>query len=249
MWQLLMSGTAALAFAAIFIAGDRLHPLRKLGIDRRGAISFGAGIAVAYAFVHVIPELHDSRARFMANNPSGTLWMDGMMVYFVALLGFLVFYALDHMRAHIGSRGGTRGPKRAFNVHIVGFSGYVWLIGYQLQHYPGEDPARVALYSLAVGSHFWGLSHALGREHGILHDRLGRYLLASLCIAGWVTGLLVELPPAIYVMTAAFVSGAIIMNSMIMELPSEKGGRVVPFLAGGLLYGLILLPIAPRTAF
>jgi hypothetical protein len=33
------------------------------------------------------------------------------------------------------------------------------------------------------------------------------------------------------------------MNSTIMELPSEKDGRFFPFLSGGLLYGLILLPL------
>ena len=41
----------------------------------------------------------------------------------------------------------------------------------------------------------------------------------------------------------AFVSGAIIMNTMIMELPTEKDGRFVPFMAGGAIYGLVLLPM------
>jgi len=30
---------------------------------------------------------------------------------------------------------------------------------------------------------------------------------------------------------------------MTMELPSHKDGRFLPFLAGGLVYGLILLPL------
>lgn len=33
------------------------------------------------------------------------------------------------------------------------------------------------------------------------------------------------------------------MNSLILELPTEKDGRFWPFLSGGLLYGLILLPL------
>jgi hypothetical protein len=41
----------------------------------------------------------------------------------------------------------------------------------------------------------------------------------------------------------AFVAGAIIINSAIMEVPSEKDGRFVPFMTGGLIYGLILLPL------
>jgi len=35
----------------------------------------------------------------------------------------------------------------------------------------------------------------------------------------------------------------IIMNNAVMEMPSEKDGRFVPFMAGGLVYGLILLPL------
>ena len=41
----------------------------------------------------------------------------------------------------------------------------------------------------------------------------------------------------------AFVSGAVIVNSAIMELPSDKDGRFVPFMLGGVIYGLILLPL------
>jgi hypothetical protein len=41
-----------------------------------------------------------------------------------------------------------------------------------------------------------------------------------------------------------FVSGAVIMNSMIMELPSEKEGKFIPFLLGGIVYAWLLLMIA-----
>ena len=41
----------------------------------------------------------------------------------------------------------------------------------------------------------------------------------------------------------AFISGAVIMNSALMELPSEKDGRFLPFVLGGVLYGLLLLPL------
>jgi len=41
----------------------------------------------------------------------------------------------------------------------------------------------------------------------------------------------------------AFVSGAVIVNGAIMELPSDKDGRFVPFMFGGVIYGLILLPL------
>ena len=51
------------------------------------------------------------------------------------------------------------------------------------------------------------------------------------------------LPPGIIALLVAFVSGAVVMNSAIMELPTEKDGRFLPFLAGALIYGVILLPL------
>jgi hypothetical protein len=34
----------------------------------------------------------------------------------------------------------------------------------------------------------------------------------------------------------------VVINSAIMELPTERDGRFLPFLAGALIYGIILLP-------
>ena len=60
---------------------------------------------------------------------------------------------------------------------------------------------------------------------------------------GWGVGVLFAVPPFAVALLLAFVSGAVIMNSAIMELPSEKDGRFWPFLVGGLAYALLLLPL------
>jgi hypothetical protein len=62
-------------------------------------------------------------------------------------------------------------------------------------------------------------------------------------IAGWCAGALVALPVYGLALLVAFLSGAIIMNSSVMELPNDKDGRFLPFVLGGLVYGLILLPL------
>jgi hypothetical protein len=41
----------------------------------------------------------------------------------------------------------------------------------------------------------------------------------------------------------AFVSGAIIMNSAIIELPNRNEGRFLAFVTGGAIYGLLLTPL------
>ena len=59
------------------------------------------------------------------------------------------------------------------------------------------------------------------------------------CVLGWGLGTFFALPPYLLALLIAFVSGAVIVTSAVMELPTEKDGRFLPFVAGGLLYGLV----------
>ena len=186
-WQhaeLLATGLAALALAAVVLAGGRLHPLSAVTRDQRKRVSFCAGMAAAYVFVHVMPELQGVRLVFVESASVQTRF-EGMAIYAVALIGFMTFYGLDHL----------------------------------------------------------AVDHALSEEHGEAYARRGRYWLAAMVPLGWAVGQLLALPLAVVALLVAFLSGAVIVNSSLMELPSEKEGHFVPFLAGGLLYALILLPL------
>jgi hypothetical protein len=85
--EILETGAAALLFAAVFVAGGRVHPLRGLVRDRRTLISFGAGMSVAYVFVRAIPELQGVRRSFVAS-VSVPLRYEGMAIYFSRWLAF-----------------------------------------------------------------------------------------------------------------------------------------------------------------
>jgi hypothetical protein len=99
----------------------------------------------------------------------------------------------------------------------------------------------MALYAVAMGFHFLLLEHSLRREHKSTFDRAGRYVLAIAPLAGWIMGVAMDLPKSVVITLLGIISGAIIMNTLIMELPKEKEGKFWPFLVGGILYGAILL--------
>jgi hypothetical protein len=238
----LETGAAVLLFAATFLAGGRVHPFRNL-IDRRSLISFGAGMSAAYVFVHLMPELQGVRRSF-TGSVDAPLPYQGMAIYFLALLGFLVFYGLDHLRTRLRNTAESQQAGLGFRLHVGGFAAYVWLVAYLLVHNLEETRVSIASYATAITFHFLSVDHALRHEHGALYDGIGRYLLAAAALLGWASGLLVALPAYVLALMVAFISGAIIMNSLIMELPSEKDGRFLPFLTGGVLYGLLLLPLA-----
>jgi hypothetical protein len=236
------TGAAALLFTATFLVGARVHPLQSLIHDRRTILSFGAGMSTAYVFVHVMPELHGAR-RVFAESTSLALRYEGMGIYFLALVGFLMFYGLDHLRAQLRDAAGSENARRAFRLHLGGFTLYVWLMAYLLVHNLEETRLSIVLYATAISVHFLSVDHALRHEHGVAYDNIGRFVLAGAAVLGWGTGLLVSIPYSVLALAVAFISGAIMMNSMIMELPSESDGRFLPFMSGGVLYGLILLPM------
>jgi hypothetical protein len=236
------TGAAALLFAATFLAGDRVHPLRGLIHDRRSIISFGAGMSAAYVFVHVMPELHGVRQVF-SESVSMPLHYEGMGIYFLALVGFLVFYGLDHLRERCREIDGEGQVGTAFKLHVGGFAAYVGLMAYLLVHNLEETSVSTVLYAVAIAFHFLAVDHSLRAEHGAAYERIGRFVLAGMAVLGWGLGLLIAMPNSVLALMTAFISGAVIMNSAIMELPSEKDGRFLPFMIGGIVYGVILLPL------
>jgi hypothetical protein len=211
-------------------------------VDRRSVISFSAGMSIAYVFVHLMPELHEVRTSF-TQSVSIDMYYEGMAIYLFALVGFLVFYGLDHLRRRFGESEGEEGAGPAFRLHVGGFAIYVGLVSYLLVNSLEETEVSIALYTAAITLHFLAVEHSLAGEYGAAYKHIGRFALAGMAILGWAAGVMFALPVWVLALLVAFVSGAIVMNSTIMELPSEKDGRFVPFAAGGVVYGMILLPL------
>jgi len=181
---------SALIFAAIFLFGGALR-LPERG-HHRSLLSFGAGISVAYVFVNLFPELETARVVFARSTTHVNLPFRDLSVNLAAMVGFLIFYALENMVAwsktpsgkKIGRRpGSTAGP--IFWLHISGFAVSVWLVSYLRIRNIDEGTVPLALYTVAMGFHFLAGDYALSREHGKLYDRVGRKVLAAASLLGW----------------------------------------------------------------
>jgi len=238
---------AAIAFAAVFLFGWRLQVHRKGW--RRASVSAGAGAAVAYVFVHLLPDLAEAGRTFVqatAGQAWRPSWLSESQVYLAALVGFVVFYGMEHLVAwsHRTVRpeaAGAEADSSVFLVHIGGFAAYAAMVSYLMVRGAGLAQASLALYSVAMGLHFLSVDHSLLREHAARYLRPGRYILAAAVLAGWVCGALLEIPRPIVFTLMGLVSGGVIMNSMINELPHEKEGKFWPFVLGAALYAAIVL--------
>lgn len=242
--QQLASTAAAALFALTFMFGGRVHPARSLVSDRRIIVSFGAGVSTAYLFVRVMPELAEARDTLSEVAPAGAL--DGMIVYIVAMIGFLLVYGLDHFRRSSGlitsDREGTvLGAKARYRAY--GMAPYVLLLTYVLVSEPAGSLVATAQYAVAISFHFLAVDHSLRDEMGEVYDRGERFVLAAMCVLGWVLAQVSDIRKAVISLLLAFISGAVIVNSAVMELPTDRNGRFWAFALGSLSFGLVLILI------
>jgi hypothetical protein len=140
--------------------------------------------------------------------------------------------------------GGESADVRTFRLHVGGFAIYAGLVSLTMAESASRGELPVALYCLAMGLHFVGAAGDLYVEHGPLYMNPGRYMLAAAVLAGWALGTLIRIPPVTFYTLLGLVSGGVVVNSMIMELPSEKDGRFWPFVCGAVGYSLVLLLLA-----
>lgn len=236
---------AILVFVAVFLAGERLHPLRGLIRDRRNIVSFSAGMSIAYVFVRMMPELQGARELLVESAPNPeALRFEGIAIYFLALVGFLCFYGLDRLRPVHAAEPAGAGEHGTGNGHLAGLAAYVGLMSYLLVRDAGESLAATALYTLAFGGHFMALDHSLREGHGESYQRRGRWWMAGSCLLGWLLGVAFVLPEFPLALLMAFISGGVIMTNTLMELAEGRDGRFLPFVVGSLLYGLLLVPLS-----
>lgn len=239
----LTTGPAMLLFAAIFLVGQHFHPMRRFIRDRRSVLSFTAGMSAAYVFVRMMPELNEARELVQASADERWLPYEGVAIYFLALLGFLGSYGVDHLRARKAAPAGEGGAEAQRAMHLGGTAAYVAMMSYLLVRSGGESVPATVGYALAFGGHFLALDHTLYDEFGDDYLRRGRWVLAASCVFGWLLGLLLVLPALALALLLAFISGGVIMTNALMELSEGKDGRFAAFVWGALLYGLILIPL------
>ncbi len=235
--------------AAVHVFGGQL---RLAGRSPRSRIlSIAGGTSVAYVFVHLLPEA----AHFSAQIEQ----VGGVErpIYVAALAGVVVFYGLERWAvikspddATGRGEGGdaTEPPDLVFWIHIGSFALYNALIGYLLVRESLYGPGELALFALAMGTHFLVNDVGLRELHRTLYRRIGRWLLAAAAVSGWVIGILIELHPAVTGGLFGFLCGATVLNVLKEELPAERDSRFWAFAGGAAVFAALLMMLPQAEA-
>ena len=242
----LQAQLAVVILASVFLFGKWLR-LRSESRSRNW-ITASAGASVAYVWLHIIPELSEAQGNFTSMTRDMRLPLPEFRIYLSGLLGFVLFYGLEHMswsRVDLAGRDtGQAGRENLiYKLRLGGFVAYGGLVSYLMVRDSERGLLSLLIYLLAMGLHFIVVNHSFGEEYGDKYDRGGRWLLAFAVLAGGFVGKFALLPEHTILTLLGFVAGAVIENNTMMELAKGKGGRFWAFFAGAMGYSLLLVAI------
>lgn len=227
---LIVSLMGVLALAVLHMAAGHLH---------RGAavrplwLTVASGMAVAYVFVHLLPELARSQTEWVEARQDRVLdWLDSQ-IYLAALSGVILSLALD--RASRTRRGS------GFWLQLTSYAIYNALIGGFALRITGVVPMILAV--LAIGAHFVLNDHHLYARYREAYERTGRWVLAASIVIGWLVAAVWTEPVVVVAAVLGLVSGGIVANVLKEELPETNTGRFSPWVAGALSYAVLLLAL------
>ncbi len=217
----------ALVFSAIHIWSGKLHSF--LYKSEEIAISFGGGMAVAYVFMHLLPELEKGSKLL------------GIGVNFITLVGFLVFYGVQRYSWKVSSQ---ENPKNSLIFYLkLGFSClYNGLLIYAIPELFDKNPLFVILYIVAMSLHLISADRSLSEDYSHEFKSWGRYVLVASVIAGLTIDIFTE--PANELVSdvlTAILAGSLMFNIFKEELPHPENSSFRWFCAGVALYLLLLV--------
>lgn len=232
--------------------------LRFLHVTPRSRwLSFAGGVAVAYVFVHLLPELQAGQEEIRRAGSLGARWLENH-VYVVALFGLSVFYGLEraakcdrHRDAATAARREARSPEDneeesaaspwVFWLHMASYAVYNALIGYLLVHRDEPGVSSLLFFGAAMGLHFVTNDYGLREHHNKMYDHIGRWILAAAVLVGWGIGSMTEIEAAALAVIFAFLGGGVVLNVLKEELPEERESNFGAFAAGVVIYTALLL--------
>jgi zinc transporter ZupT len=228
-----MRDTEILFLVIAFAAAHGLAPLawkyRQRAQD--AASSFAGGLAMAYVFLHLIPEI-DAGSHLL-----------GARIYILIMVGFSAYYGLEILVHRNVQRDEARQGDHALNVALVGL--YNVLLVYTLaQQLPSTSVLTLA-FAVMIGLHL--LIVDFGLLELCLDDfrRRGRFVLMASVLLGWGLTFTGEPDDLLVDGLTALLAGSMMYKVFRNELPEFQHVRFRAFLSG---LGMFLLVHVALTA-
>ena len=235
-----------IAFAAtlILMLFHSLSPwfANHLPGNGRAFVSFAGGTAVAYVFLHMLPDLVEY------NKPIGEFllaskWLTPfteLLIYIVALFGFLIYYGFDLLAERYREKGHDDGL--VYGLHLGMFCLYNFLITYTMSLRARSSITATVLFTIAMALHFVLTDRKFCRFYNERFNHVGRFILMCALLVGWLCSVIFDPVNVLFAaFMVAFLAGSVLLNVFREELPAAGLTSYCWFSFGALLVMFILL--------
>lgn len=211
-----------IAFLAAHLISDKIHLKHKPAL-----MSFSVGISLAYIFLYLFPEMLQT-SRF-----------DSIAVFSSVLLGIAATRLVEiHVWKH---RSKSILRKELKEVHAAAFFLYHFVIGMVLFELLRFSVAGGILFFLPALLHSAVSSTSLKEIHDEIRSGASKVLLALSTLLGISMMYIVSVPASAHSILLGFVVGVLLYIVMRDSMPKETNGKPLYFLAGILLYAMLIV--------
>lgn len=232
----------AVCLAGLHLAAPKIRKLPFVPETATG--SFAGGLAVAYVFLHLLPEIatgNEAIGEALSDVIEPTPLFD-LAIFLVALAGFTIFYGLERLSSrHDESHSETGATGTTYWLHLGSFMVYNALITYTMALRLETGLLFAILFAVAMGLHFVLTDRSLNEHYPRRFGKTGNILLAASLVLGWVVSALFAPTSVVLVaVLTALLGGSILFNVFKEEVPSGKASSFGWFLTGLVLYAALL---------
>lgn len=218
----------AIALVAIHIWYKRIHGF--LYKSESIATSFGSGLAIAYVFMHLLPELEEGDRAL------------GAPIHFITLIGFLVFYGMQRFASTSKTEETGKHNSLIFYIQLAFYSLYNFLLIYAIPEAIEQSFPLVFIYIMTMGLHLLSSDYSLGKEYAQQFNSWGRYVLVAVIVAALLIDIFIE--PAnelVADVLIASLAGSLLFKTFHQELSETENSSFLWFFAGVVVYLLLWL--------
>ena len=199
--------------------------------------SLGSGMAIAYVFLQLLPQLNHDHPVLSAINP------------YLILAGFLAFYGMERLATQLNPsclypewelRKQSAISKILFSLELTFLCGYNALIVYTVPDLLASSLTTSLVYLLAMILHLLKSDHSLGAKYPKQFRVWGRYTLTLTTIMGAVIRCF--FPPNFLISDTllAILALCTLLTVFKDELPDHIGSSYRWFLGGASFLGLLM---------
>jgi len=214
----------------------------RLPQNGRAFISFSGGVAVAYVFLHMLPDLVEYNkpiGEYLLKNRWLTPFTE-LLIYIVALFGFLMYYGLDLIAERYRDQG--HDDNLVYELHLLMFCLYNFLITYTMSLRVVSSITATVLFTIAMALHFMLTDQKFCRFYQNKFNRFGRFVLIAALFSGWICSVIFDpVNVMVVALMVAFLAGSVLLNVFREELPAVGVASYSWFAFGSFLVAVVLL--------